>query len=220
MIGIVIPAHNEEAWLADCLRAAHAAAAHPALNGEAVHIVVALDACTDRSAAIARRYRTPTLTLDARNVGEARAAGADALLALHAPLARIHRCRQPRRARLARRATGARRGRGVRAGHGRRLDLASRTHAHRVLSRVSGCRRAPPYSWREPRGVGTCLSPRRWISAARVQRGCRVGRAAGCGRRANRMERGAACRDECAHRQPRARRFRRYACVARSGMSF
>ncbi len=84
MIGIVIPAHNEEAWLADCLRAAHAAAAHPALNGEAVHIVVALDACTDRSAAIARRYRTPTLTLDARNVGEARAAGADALLALHA----------------------------------------------------------------------------------------------------------------------------------------
>ena len=51
MIGIVIPAHNEEELLADCLRAAHIAASHPELRGEIVRIVVALDSCTDNSAA-------------------------------------------------------------------------------------------------------------------------------------------------------------------------
>ncbi|MEM5385849.1 glycosyltransferase [Paraburkholderia phymatum] len=82
MIGIMIPAHNEEELLADCLQAARVASAHPELHGETVRIVVALDSCTDGSAAIARCFDTHALTLDVRNVGKARAAGATALLVL------------------------------------------------------------------------------------------------------------------------------------------
>jgi glycosyltransferase involved in cell wall biosynthesis len=80
MIGIVIPAHNEEASLARCLRSILAAARDPALAGEAVRTVVVLDDCTDRSAEIARHYGVETLALQARNVGVARAAGAQRLL--------------------------------------------------------------------------------------------------------------------------------------------
>lgn len=80
MIGIVIPAHNEEELLADCLQAARIAAAHPELRGEMVRIVVALDCCTDGSASIAGRFSKHLLTLNERNVGKARAAGAAALL--------------------------------------------------------------------------------------------------------------------------------------------
>lgn len=80
MIGIVIPAHNEEAFLADCLDAARRAATHPALLGEAVEIVVVLDSCTDDSLSIAQCFGVHLLTLDARNVGRARAAGADFML--------------------------------------------------------------------------------------------------------------------------------------------
>jgi glycosyltransferase involved in cell wall biosynthesis len=81
MIGIVIPAHNEEALLGACLRAACCAAAHERLHGEAVCIVVVLDSCDDGCAAIADDWGVPTLEIDARNVGIARAAGADLLLA-------------------------------------------------------------------------------------------------------------------------------------------
>jgi glycosyltransferase involved in cell wall biosynthesis len=80
MIGIVIPAHNEQELLADCLQAARIAAAHPELRGETVKIVVALDSCTDDSASIARRFSAHALTLNERNVGKARAAGAATLL--------------------------------------------------------------------------------------------------------------------------------------------
>jgi glycosyltransferase involved in cell wall biosynthesis len=81
VIGIVIPAHNEQALLGDCLAALRRAGRHPALAGEAVQIVVVLDACTDGSEAVARAAGVSTLSLDARNVGRARAAGAAALLA-------------------------------------------------------------------------------------------------------------------------------------------
>ncbi|MFL9926319.1 glycosyltransferase family 2 protein [Herbaspirillum lusitanum] len=80
MIGVVIPAHNEEQYLSACLSAMHLAARHPALN-EAVRIIVALDACTDRSALIARSHQVEIIALQARNVGMARAAGASRLLA-------------------------------------------------------------------------------------------------------------------------------------------
>ena len=80
MIGIVIPAHNEEASLARCLSSILAAACNPALAGEAVRTVVVLDDCTDRSAEIARHYGVETLALQARNVGVARAAGAQRLV--------------------------------------------------------------------------------------------------------------------------------------------
>jgi glycosyltransferase involved in cell wall biosynthesis len=80
MIGIVIPAHNEERHLSACLDAVRAAAVHPALAGEEVRIVVALDACSDGSAAIARRHGVAAIRLQARNVGVARARGAELLL--------------------------------------------------------------------------------------------------------------------------------------------
>jgi glycosyltransferase involved in cell wall biosynthesis len=83
MIGIIIPAHNEEPYLDACLRAARVAAADPALRGEAVRITVALDSCTDASRAIVERHAAQSgahcvidyLCVEARNVGVTRAAG-------------------------------------------------------------------------------------------------------------------------------------------------
>lgn len=80
MIGILIPAHNEEDLLEDCLRAALRAAQHERLGGEAVEVLVVLDSCTDRSSDIAGSYPVHCLEIDARNVGQARAAGALFLL--------------------------------------------------------------------------------------------------------------------------------------------
>jgi glycosyltransferase involved in cell wall biosynthesis len=89
MIGIVIPAHNEQLYLDDCLRAARIAAGHPALQGEAVRIMVVLDSCTDDSQAIVERHAAQCpgtgvsvehLAVAARNVGTARAAGVERLL--------------------------------------------------------------------------------------------------------------------------------------------
>jgi len=73
MIGVIVPAHNEEALLAPCLAALLEASRHEDLDGETVRIVVVLDACNDFSGAIARAYGVETLTLKARNVGIARA---------------------------------------------------------------------------------------------------------------------------------------------------
>jgi glycosyltransferase involved in cell wall biosynthesis len=93
MIGVAIPAHNEEAHLAACLAAALRAAADPALGGEEVKIALVLDACGDASAALAARVAASVplliaaavslevIEVDERCVGRARAAGADWLLA-------------------------------------------------------------------------------------------------------------------------------------------
>ena len=89
MLGIVIPAHNEEACLPDCLAALHAAASHPALKGETVLIHLVLDDCDDGSEDILKRWqlhhRGPHVVLtysqiDERKVGAARAHGAARLL--------------------------------------------------------------------------------------------------------------------------------------------
>lgn len=80
MLAIVIPAHNEEKLLPACLQASRLAAQHPALNGEPVSIVVALDSCTDGSEQIAIIYGAHTVCIDARNVGITRAAGASVML--------------------------------------------------------------------------------------------------------------------------------------------
>jgi glycosyltransferase involved in cell wall biosynthesis len=80
MIGILIPVHNEEALLPDCLKAAKVAASHPGLLGEAVQILVVLDSCSDRSAAIAQEYQVRSLEVQARNVGHVRGVGARHLL--------------------------------------------------------------------------------------------------------------------------------------------
>lgn len=81
MIGVLVPAHNEEALVGDCLRSLLAAARCPALAGERVEIVVALDDCGDATADICASLGVRTVALDARCVGLARAAAADVLLA-------------------------------------------------------------------------------------------------------------------------------------------
>jgi glycosyltransferase involved in cell wall biosynthesis len=80
MIGVVIPVHNEETLLGDCLQGIHHAARDPLLDAEPVEIVVVLDACTDRSAAIAIQHKAQIVSLSARCVGAARALGASWVL--------------------------------------------------------------------------------------------------------------------------------------------
>ena len=80
MIGVVIPVHDEEALLGDCLQSVRQAALDPLLDAEPVEIVVALDACTDRSAAIAIRHKAQIVSLNACCVGAARALGASLAL--------------------------------------------------------------------------------------------------------------------------------------------
>ncbi|MCD2166161.1 glycosyltransferase [Comamonas koreensis] len=80
MIGICIPAHNEEDLIDACLESVAMATLHPDLAGEEVKVVVVLDSCSDGSAAIARQWPFVTLAVNARNVGRARAAGARHLL--------------------------------------------------------------------------------------------------------------------------------------------
>lgn len=80
MIGILIPVHNEEALLPECLKAAMIAASHPGLLGEEVQILVVLDSCTDRSSAIAQAFGVHSLNVEARNVGQVRGIGARHLL--------------------------------------------------------------------------------------------------------------------------------------------
>ena len=81
MIGIVVPAHNEEAHIGAALQALRLAAQHPALLGEQVEMLVVLDSCTDATGAIAHAQDIATLALSVRNVGQARATGAASLLA-------------------------------------------------------------------------------------------------------------------------------------------
>jgi glycosyltransferase involved in cell wall biosynthesis len=80
MIGICIPAHNEQACIEACLASIDAATAHPGLRGEDVLVVVVLDSCDDRTEALARRFRVTLLHVDCHNVGIARACGADYLV--------------------------------------------------------------------------------------------------------------------------------------------
>lgn len=80
MIGICIPAHNEERHIVACLRAATRAARHPSLSAEVVRIVVVLDHCRDRTAQLSAAWPVHCLAIQARNVGVARALGARHLL--------------------------------------------------------------------------------------------------------------------------------------------
>jgi len=90
MIGVAIPAHNEEAALGACLDALLTAARDPALAGEPVAVLVVLDACDDGSEAVLRG-RQPVfaaagvaldcIAVEERRVGAARALGARRLLA-------------------------------------------------------------------------------------------------------------------------------------------
>lgn len=81
MIGIIVPAHNEEAGIALCLRSLLLAARCPRLDGEDVFLLVVLDACTDATEHIVRRMGVACIRVQARNVGLARARGAQLALA-------------------------------------------------------------------------------------------------------------------------------------------
>jgi len=81
MLGVVVPAHNEEQRIAACLRSLKTAASYVGLAGEPVEIVVALDACSDATADIVLGFDVSVVTIDARNVGIARACGAEVALA-------------------------------------------------------------------------------------------------------------------------------------------
>ena len=80
MIGVVVPVHNEEGLLGDCLQSVRQAAADRLLDAEPVEIVVVLDACTDRSTAVAIRHQAQIVSLNAHCVGAARALGASLAL--------------------------------------------------------------------------------------------------------------------------------------------
>jgi glycosyltransferase involved in cell wall biosynthesis len=89
MLGIVIPAHNEEVCLPGCLAALYVAASHPALHAETVLIHVVLDDCDDGTEDVLKRWQQRRHSaqvalswshIDKRKVGAARAAGANRLL--------------------------------------------------------------------------------------------------------------------------------------------
>ncbi|MEW1928497.1 glycosyltransferase [Streptomyces sp. NPDC088360] len=79
-LAVVVPAHNEERRIAACLRSVRVAAARAAPLP--VLIVVAADACTDATAALAAHGGAQVVETRGRNVGAARAAGTDRALQL------------------------------------------------------------------------------------------------------------------------------------------
>lgn len=81
MIGVIVPVHNEEAFLHDCIESLLVAALHEDLGNEEVQILMVLDDCTDASLHIAHAYGVMTMTCAHRNVGQSRAEGAAHLLA-------------------------------------------------------------------------------------------------------------------------------------------
>jgi len=80
MIGVVIPAHNEEQHIAAALVAIQHAAHHPGLMGEPVQVLVVLDSCSDATGAIASAAGVQTMAVTVRNVGSARAVGTTQLI--------------------------------------------------------------------------------------------------------------------------------------------
>lgn len=80
-IGVVVPVHDEEDLLADCLDAVALAADRARAEcAVSVGVVVVLDSCTDRSSEIAGQFAGDrpgcrTVTVAARSVGTARAVG-------------------------------------------------------------------------------------------------------------------------------------------------
>lgn len=80
MIGVVIPAHNEEQHIGTALAAIQRAARHLSLLGEDVQVLVVLDSCDDATESIAAAHGVQSLAVAVRNVGSARAAGAAKLV--------------------------------------------------------------------------------------------------------------------------------------------
>lgn len=84
LVGVVVPAHNEQDLLPSCLARLRRAAR--ALRGVPVPLIVVADACSDRTAEAARRGGAAVVTTHDRNVGAARAAGVREVLRRAGPL--------------------------------------------------------------------------------------------------------------------------------------
>lgn len=76
MIGILVPVHNEEKTLGQCLESLLKAASHPGLHKVPVDIIVVLDSCDDGSGKIAETMGMACIRTFVRNVGIARDMGA------------------------------------------------------------------------------------------------------------------------------------------------
>jgi hypothetical protein len=75
---VVVPAHNEQELLPECLERVNAAVAAAGLP---TRVIVVLDDCTDDTLAAARVYGVSTVEIRARSVGVARATGTELALA-------------------------------------------------------------------------------------------------------------------------------------------
>lgn len=82
LIGVVVPAHDEEDVLGACLSGLRSAASEVGDRARVV-VVVVLDACRDATEVVARRHGVGIVRVSARTVGVARAAGVEALLTRH-----------------------------------------------------------------------------------------------------------------------------------------
>ncbi len=80
-IAVVVPVHDEEELLAECLAALAEACAAAGRAGVPAAVTVVLDSCTDASQAVATAAGVELVVVRARNVGRARAAGCAAALA-------------------------------------------------------------------------------------------------------------------------------------------
>jgi glycosyltransferase involved in cell wall biosynthesis len=78
-VHVVVPVHDEEETLDDCLASVLLAAEQVPVP---VHVTVVLDACSDRSAQVAAAHPVHIHVVHARCVGAARAAGVGAATAL------------------------------------------------------------------------------------------------------------------------------------------
>lgn len=79
-VGVIIPAHDEQDLLPSCLASLRQAIREIRGTGLPVHLVVVADACRDRTAEIARQAGAAVVSVSARCVGTARAAGAREVL--------------------------------------------------------------------------------------------------------------------------------------------
>ncbi|MFW0758748.1 glycosyltransferase [Pseudomonas sp. H11T01] len=80
MLAIIVPAHNEEQFLANCIKSLLAASTHIGLGGEQVEILIVMDDCTDDSLTVGKRHDVMIHVCKNRNVGKTRAEGAELML--------------------------------------------------------------------------------------------------------------------------------------------
>ena len=79
-VGVVVPAHDEEASIVGCIEAIDRAARRAALHGIRVDVFIVCDDCSDATPTLVVEQGLTPIVVRLRNVGSARAAGAAAAL--------------------------------------------------------------------------------------------------------------------------------------------